>query len=431
MAARRAGTGAAGVEWVFRASDSAVFDALAKGERGASLSQYFGATAYAELSTMARKAARAPARPKRRTGPPVIILPGIMGSTLGASPARRGGAPTVFWIDPHRIAEGGLMALAIPAGRPLKPLGVQLFSYARLKLQLQIDGFDVRFHAYDWRLGLDELGRELAARIAAGREPVILIGHSMGGLVARMAMRLLPKRSVRKLVMLGTPNRGSFAPILAIRGSYPFVRKVATFDPAHSAEYLAQNVFRTFSGLYHLLPSRTRTADIDLYDTASWPARGPSPDPRILREAESVRRRLAPPDPRMTHIVGVNRETIVGVRRTGSRFVYDIGFNGDGTVPLALALLPAVRTYYVEEAHGNLASNPQVIAAAGDLIRRGRTRLLPERWRRRSKVRAHVDDAQLSRFDGPKIDWRGLAPAQRAAAVAELNDGGKGFGGKK
>jgi len=428
--ARRAARAAEGIEWVFQAPDAAVLDALARGERGACLSQYFGAAAYAELSAMARKAARAPAHAKRRAGPPVIILPGIMGSTLGESHARRRGARTVLWIDPHRIAEGGLLDLAIPAGLPLKPLGVQLFCYARLKLQLQIDGFDARFHAYDWRLGLDELGRELAARIAAGREPVILIGHSMGGLVARMAMRQLPKRAVRKLLMLGTPNLGSFAPILAIRGSYPFVRKVATFDPAHSAEYLAQNVFRTFSGLYHLLPARTRTAGLDLYDSASWPARGPSPDPRILREVQSVRRGLAPPDSRMTHIVGVNRETIVGVRRAGSRFVYEIGFNGDGTVPLALARLPAVRTYYVEEAHGNLASNPLVVAAVGELIRRGRTRLLAQRWRRSAKVRAHVDDAQLARLDGPKVDWRKLAPAQRAAAVADLNDGGKGFRGK-
>ena len=56
-----------------------------------------------------------------------------------------------------------------------------LFSYARLKLQLQIDGCDARFHPYDWRLGLDELGATLAARIARTDRPVVLVAHSMGG----------------------------------------------------------------------------------------------------------------------------------------------------------------------------------------------------------------------------------------------------------
>jgi len=44
--------------------------------------------------------------------------------------------------------------------------------------------------------------------------------------------------------------------------------------------------------------------------------------------------------PRMVHIVGVNQETVVGLRRRAAGFEYVMDRNGDGTVPLSLARLP-------------------------------------------------------------------------------------------
>jgi len=414
-------------DWAFHAGDDEVLAALVNGRHAQSLREYFGASAYAQLSVLAAAAARA----KKPRGPTVLILPGIMGSKIGAEPRgaaggarpgamRRGASPQVLWIDPLEIASGRLTALALPSGRALRAAGVLLFSYAKLKLQLEIEGRRALFHAYDWRLGLDELGAQLAARIVADGQPVILVAHSMGGLVARMALSMLPKRWVRKLIMLGTPNEGSFAAVQALRGTYPFVRRMSRLDRRHSAEHLAAKVFSTFPGLYHMLPSR-RLVGVDLFDPRAWPADGSRPSPRILGQAAAVRAALAPADSRMVHIIGVDQETVIGLRRTAAGFEYDLSRNGDGTVPAALAALPRLKCYFVQELHGNLANNAQVIQAIIDLVRRGRTRRLPRRWRLRREPVRRIDDAQLRLESCEKIDWARLTSAEREAALGELD----------
>jgi pimeloyl-ACP methyl ester carboxylesterase len=405
-------------DWVFRADTEAVFDALRGGTHSASLREYFGAAAYAELVRLAAAAARRP-----RRGPPVWILPGIMGSRLGAAP-QRGRSHKVLWIDPRAIGAGALEDLVLPpAGAALQPMGVLLFAYARLVLQLRCEGFEARLQAYDWRLGIDESGAALAAAIRAARRPVMLIGHSMGGLIARIAMRKVARRRVRKLIMLGTPNFGSYAPVQALRGTYPFVRKVALLDLLHSPEFLAERVFTTFPGLYQLLPPRRRLCGADLYAPGGWPADGPQPDPALLARVAGVRAQLAPPDARMLQIVGVNRPTIVAVRRDGAGFEYEFApAGGDGSVPLRLARLPGIRTYYVDEAHAMLANNAVVIAAIADLLRRGRTPRLALRWRAPRAATLRIDDAELSANDGAKIDWSRLDAAGRAAMLAHLSE---------
>jgi pimeloyl-ACP methyl ester carboxylesterase len=183
-----------------------------------------------------------------------VVIPGILGSQLGL--ARRRPLPNdVLWLDPIDIQVGRLALLGLDAGAPIIPLGVVLYSHLKLRLRLRAAGFGVTLHDYDWRLGIEESAAALAARLRQpGARRLAIVAHSMGGLVSRAALALPGTQHVERVVLLGTPNLGSFAPVQALRGTYAVVRKVARLDAATNAERLTEEVFNSFPSLYQMVP---------------------------------------------------------------------------------------------------------------------------------------------------------------------------------
>lgn len=406
-ASHRPRSALAGLRWAFRAPEEEILAALARGRQRRALREYFGEARYAELCALAARAERA-AVPRRR----VLLVPGMMGSRLG-HPGR------IVWIDPERIGAGELVRLALSTGRALTAQGVLLHPYVRLLLSLRIAGFAPELFPYDWRLGLDELGRMLAARLSAPHAPRLLIAHSMGGLVARAALRHLPARHLERLILLGTPNGGCFDPVLALRGTHPFVRSLAQLDARHDAARLAA-VFRTFEGLHDLLPDGAADS-LDLLDARAWPRTGPRPDGALLGRARRTRARLAPASARMVHIAGFGQLTIERAQHGPGGLAYVSSAAGDGTVPLARARLRGLRMLYVEALHGDLAHHPEVIRAIIELLRDGATRRLARRVPHRPSSKGHTDDARLAGGAAAKVDWRGLSRAQRARILEQLD----------
>ena len=401
----------------FAWSDATVGEWLASGAQRAALTAYFGAAEYRALAALARRARRTP---PAAAAPRVIIVPGIMGSQLGI----RRTAPLpddIVWIDPVDIQHGRLRSLRVPGPARVVPLGVVLFSYLRLKLQLCARGFAAEFYDYDWRLSVVEAGRALAGRLRTHPgERLAIVAHSLGGLVTRAALALPDTRKVERVILLGTPNHGSYAAVQALRGTDAVVRKVARLAPGDSAETLAADVYSSFASLYDLLPEGdARTA---LFDAAAWPRTGPQPRAALLESARIDRERLPAPDERFTTIAGIGQSTVTAVARRGDDFLYTITRAGDGTVPAASAAFPGTRGFFARVAHSNLPRDPKVAAAIVDLLRHGATRRLPASWRGAGRAQAQVRDAQLRRLHASKVDWGTLSPEARREFLQNLNE---------
>lgn len=391
-----------------RLHDEEVERLLATGERRAELTALFGDKGYRELSTLARRAAA-------RRGPTsarVYVLPGLMGSRIGSRGLL---LDDVLWVDLIEIAAGHLTRLALPAGSRLVALGAMLLNTLKLKLSLRIAGFDAQLHPYDWRASVSELADALNRRIAAAADgsPVMLVGHSMGGLVARLALGRQRTERITRVVQLGAPNHGSFAPVLALRGVYPTVRKLAAIDRRHTAEDLARIVFQTLPALHELLPDPALAGGPDLFDATSWPDDPLRPDPQRLLAARRERERWPGSDDRCLVIAGVRQDTVTSLSSTGREFDFGLTPQGDGTVPLALAVRPGEPAWYVGEKHGGLPNNGRVIAAVVDLLRTGATQRLAAAARSRVPGVRQVSESVLRRVAPHKVKWQHLSPDAR------------------
>jgi pimeloyl-ACP methyl ester carboxylesterase len=358
---------------------------------------YFSAAEYTELRQVLQEESR---RGSRSRGPRVLLLPGIMGSTLG----RLSNNDTI-WIDPiFSIPNGELYDLAFDK-RGIGALDTIPLHYLLLRKRLQNAGFDVEDFFYDWRLSLDTLGSMLDERLKLdSNEDIMLVAHSMGGLVARAAIHLAGPGSnkISRLVMLGTPHHGSFNVLQVMQGTYSVTRQMAALDFRHDALELTENVFNTLPSVYQLLPSSERFPTPDLYDPSIYPA-SPRFDAQLLRDARRTQDVLAKPDHRFHMIAGMNQDTITAVSRGGAGFNYHVTRAGDGTVPLASAELFDTNMYYVEASHSGLTQIYEVAAAVADILSRGttnrlkRTPLVSRRDVGRERIVTHEQLQELMR----------------------------------
>lgn len=377
---------------------------LRSGAHAALLSAYFGDVAYRELSQLAKIAATR-SDPRGKT---VFVLPGIMGSRLGSVQRQ---TSSLLWLHPAAIAQGGLSQLALPGPKSLRALGVMLPGYLKLRLSLEIAGFRPVFHPFDWRADLESLARVLLRSIEkSGARKVMIVGHSMGGLVARIALGHDREHRIQKLVQLGAPNEGSFAPVQALRAVYPTVRKIASLDHRNDAEALARTVFLTLPGLYQMLPSPLHADEPNLFDPAQWPRDELIPNAEMLARAYKVRRRMPAADGRCAVIAGTQQETVTSLKRYDDGFEYIVRRDGDGTVPLSRALWASADTWFAEENHGALTNNDAVLAAVASILHEGSTpRLATTPPPPSTDAVKTITDRELRAAATHKVHWEQLS----------------------
>jgi pimeloyl-ACP methyl ester carboxylesterase len=388
--------------------DDQIVALLRSGAHAALLMAYFGESEYRELAQLAKLAVTR----RNPRGRRVFVLPGIMGSRLGLV-ARR--SYSLLWLHPTALTNGDLAQLALPGPRALRAVGVMLPGYLKLRLRLEIAGFRPLFCPFDWRQDIERLARALVQTIErSGERRALIVGHSMGGLVARAALAHDKQRRIAKLIQLGAPNDGSFAPLQALRAVYPTVRKIAAIDRNHTAEQLARTVYHTLPGIYQMLPSAAEPDQLDLLDPRHWPDDELAPDPKLLARARKVRARLPRADERCSVIVGVGQETTISAAVRERAFAYEYRADGDGTVPLTRARWAGAATWFVNENHGALTQNDTVLAAVADILKGGDTHRLRTTAPRSTDTAARVvTDDELRATACHKVQWDKLSLESR------------------
>jgi pimeloyl-ACP methyl ester carboxylesterase len=382
---------------------------LVTGEHRRELTAWFGEREYQFLQQLALAAAAVPQDPQKC----VYYVPGLMGSQLSVARVRPM-PDNLLWMDPGDIQQGALSLLGLP-GEPLVVAGPVLYGYLPLKFALQAAGYTVRCFAYDWRLNIAEMGAALAARLVAeAAREINVVAHSMGGLLARVALRSESSRRVRRLITIGTPHEGSFAPVQAVRGSYPLVRRLAQIDTQHDAETLAREVFSSFHSLYQMLP---RGQSPDLLNQRNWPGTGPQPNATLLDRVRFLE--LGGADRRISAIAGYGYQTIDRVAEVKGEFFYRYSFAGDGTVPAARAGLAGCPSWYCPVSHGELPRSPAVHAALKALLS-GRAPQLPVEAPDMPGPPVTMSETELREAFTARIDWAKLDTQQRRAYLDSL-----------
>lgn len=327
--------------------------------------------------------------------PVVFILPGIMGSHLAVNEDR-------IWLNPRNIAQGKLQLLRYGSPNLVTAQAPLWSCYGDLIKQLS-GAYRVVPFPYDWRLSVFEEAERLAAEIGialdeteADGQPVSIVAHSTGGLVARAMIINHPElweriksRGDSRLIMLGTPNGGFHAVTRILTGRDSLMRRLALLDTTRSLKELI-GIVAQFPGLLELLPAN---GSLDLFEAATWrtlaaadPENGnwAPPAAEALAAAKSRQKILfsSPLDPeRMFFIAGSAQATPLDLTiagdEAGQRLVFHATARGDGRVPWESGMPSAIRTWYLQAAHGDLPASAEGFDAISDLLRHGTTNRLP------------------------------------------------------
>ena len=331
----------------------------------------YGEEEYNALKTLTDESQKPKTR--KKSNKTVFLLHGITGASLG-DPNQLLDPFDIIWIGPTRIIGGDLKHLNYPdtEKKPIVTHGFLPFGYNRFCSTLRKQ-FNIVEHAYDWRKPLEQLGLEFSKILeACPDKDITVVAHSMGGLVMRAALdnkvRKFP--NLKRVITLGTPHHGSFAPVQAIRGTNKLVRKMARLIPGQTAEDIARDALGTMPGFYDLLPFFGAE---HLYDANSWPTSGPQPNQMLLDQAQAYHKKIAGIDDRFSVIIGGGRETIVGAELSQSTDQFEFSFSnhGDGTVPFNHAHpdnLVSGQVYYTDSEHGAMQGNKKVLKAIIDLV---------------------------------------------------------------
>ena len=196
---------------------------------------------------------------------PVILLPGFMGSHLYNTPqgseeckSRPSGN---IWFGPFHLDVLYLQASSVLPANPCDRVSAQGIlddSYSDMLNKLKEEGYTTYTFAYDWRLDLDVNTNLLdqmveEVRSKEGVKQVILLGHSMGGLLARDYITSSARaEKVAQVISVGSPYWGAPQLAYAMRTGNTGISMLGGLSSVQNA---FKEILRNSPGAMELLPS--------------------------------------------------------------------------------------------------------------------------------------------------------------------------------
>ncbi len=320
--------------------------------------------------------------------PVLYVLPGIMGSHLQDGGDR-------IWLNYLRMATGGLRRLRIDSPT-VTASGINGSAYNDFVQYFSSTHYVIPY-AYDWRKSIfdaaDQLNKDVLRSLADTKKTISFMVHSMGGLVLRAfairhadTWKELKQRANFRVLMLGTPNQGSYDIPRILLGIGKNINLVAILDITQSKKTLLQQFVR-YPGLLNLLPA---FGDIDFTVKDNWnkimsAARSeyPMPDSKDLStfaEMLDAGFKGFRWDPEVViYVAGKGDLTAkkMEIDTENQRVDFYGTPRGDGSVTwdsIPAELLS--NTYYIAAKHGDMASHTDAYAGYRELLEKGKTRLL-------------------------------------------------------
>ncbi len=372
--------------------------------------------------------------PKANMNDLIVLLPGITGSVLQRDEkdvwnisrvaickalSSLGGSVKNLRLAPEDptsdlpLAPDGVRATALISDAHIIPgLWKLVDGYHRLPKMLNLAfnlkecshdddkaGNIVRF-PYDWRRDLRITSRILKSTVERKLElwrkhsnndqaRAILIGHSMGGVIAQYYLECLEGwRDARALITFGTPFRGAVQALKYLVNGYKIKKLNQTLLDL-------TDTMQSFPSVYQLLPRYAMTSDAGLVKRLTEVSDDLGLLPDLLEASTELHRDLdfAAEKHKASEeyqndgyivipVVGINQPTLQSASRTPTGWMIgqepfhglDVSIaDGDGTVPRVSAIPisqsdpKSFHGYFVAEQHGALQSHEFVL---GDLIAR-------------------------------------------------------------
>jgi hypothetical protein len=370
---------------------------------------------------------RVGAQPRKPLRDVVVLLPGIMGSVLekdGREVWALSGSAIVNGIRSLGGSIGGLtltgdsdtrddLGDGITATRLLPDTHLipglwKIDGYSRISTFIteQFDaqkGQNFFEFPYDWRrdnrIAARKLKRDSERWLAAWRQrsgnadaKLILVAHSMGGLVSRYFLEALEGwKQTRMLITFGTPYRGSVNALDFLANGIK--KKIGPFTVLDIS-----SLVRSFTSVYQLLPTyRCFDSGGGTLTRIGETTGIPNVDARRAREALAFHNDIVAAVERNARdasylrtrytvhpIIGSYQPTLQsaklagGVVQTFLTLGPDASLKGDGTVPQGSArpietpeLEKLHRMVYVAEVHGSLQNSPAMLDHVGGLLQEG------------------------------------------------------------